>query len=479
MMQKNTFLAVGMGLMFSASACIAAEKNVDPAANTKMEISIYNNNLAFVKDTRKVDLSAGANEIAFVGVSSQIRPETAMLWGNNIVVREQNYNYNLMTPANILQGSIGKKVKTAFYNEQTGETTYDVAEILDAGYNKPVLKFSYGIETDFPGRIIYEEVPEGLRTKPTLVADVLNKAAAAEQNLELSYLTSGLSWKADYVADLTPGNTLNLNAWITLKNESGIDYNNASVQLIAGSVNQVAPVMPRPIMMARAAKGINMEMAAMDTASMPSSEAFADYYLYNLPVKTAIKDQQTKQVSLMTKEKVKYAKEYKMNSPLYFYYNSGENEFTKANPQVVYKLNNVKEDGLGLALPQGTIRFFETDSKGNQQFIGESSLNQLAEGEKTELSLGQAFDIFAAGKIASVKKISDKISEASAEITFHNAKDEAAEVIFAQNLNGSWEMISESSKSNKKNASTAEWKINIPAHGQETLKFTVRLSKKG
>ena len=457
------------------------EKIVDNTKTTGIELSIYNNNLAFVKDTRKVDLEKGDNKIAFVGVSSQIRPETAMLLGNNLKVVEQNYNYNLLTPDNILRNSVGQKVKTALYNEQTGQTAYDTAEIIDASYGRPVLKFDYGIETDFPGRIIYENLPEGLRTKPTLVVDVKNTDKTGDQNVELAYLTSGLSWKADYVADLRKDDTLSLNGWITLKNESGIDYDNASVQLVAGSVNQVSAVQPR-VLMARNLKmaaGATMD-ATVESAAMPASESLGDYYLYTLPVKTSIKDKQTKQVSLMEKKKVKYAKEYKMQSPLYLGYGINETEFSKANPRVIYKLNNIQADGLGEALPQGTIRFFESDAKGNTQFIGENRLNQLAVGEKTELNLGQAFDIFASGKTTASTRISDEISETSVEITLNNAKSEAVELVFEQSFGGlNWDMISESLKSEKKNSSTASWTVKLPANGREVLKYKVRLSKKG
>lgn len=478
---KNAIAALSLSFLSLPALSLAAdaEKVVDTDKNTEMQISIYNNNLAFVRDTRNIDLQRGENKVAFVGVSSQIRPETAMLFGKGIEVMEQNYNYNLLNPSNLLEASVGKTVKTALYNEQTGKTVYDTAVVLEAGYGKPVLKFSYGIETDFPGRVIYENVPDGLRTKPTLVVDMKNKSVAGAQNVELAYLTSGLSWKADYVADLQADNTLTLNGWITLKNDSGVDYNNATVQLIAGSVNQVSSNVIRPLMMARSFKamGAVAESAAMDSA-VPTSEAFADYYLYNLPAKTSIKDKQTKQVSLMVKNKVKYAKEYKLNSPLYLSYNSGENDFTKANPQVVYKLNNVKEDGLGEALPQGTIRFFENDSKKNLQFIGEANLPQLASGEKTELNLGQAFDIFASGKISSAKKISEKVTEASVEITFNNAKDEAVEVEFTQNYGGTWKVNAESVKSEKKNAYASKWLVKIPAHGKKVLTYTVLLTKK-
>lgn len=485
MNKKYTVCVLGAGLLLSSSLARAAlalpENVIEPARASSVQLSIYNNNLAFVRDTRRADLQKGANRLAFVGVSSQIRPETAMLWGGGIQVIEQNYNYNLINPLNILEGYVGKTVKTALYNEKTGETVYDQAEVLDASMGKPVLKFSYGIETDFPGRIIYDSVPEGLRTKPTLVIDLKNQNKAGSRDLELAYLTGGLSWKADYVADVKDDRTLSLNGWITLQNESGIDYNNASVQLVAGSVNQASYGTVRPMMlMSRKtlAAGMAMDAAVAENAALPASEAFADYYLYTLPAKTTIKDKQSKQVSLMVKDKVKYTKEYRLSSPLYISWNSAENEFTKANPKVIYKIENTKTNGLGEALPQGTIRFFESDSRGDLQFIGESRLSQLAEGEKTELSLGSAFDVYASGKISSVKKISDKLSEMTVEITFNNAKDKEVEVRYEQNFGGNWEIVSEELKSEKKNASTQRWTVDIPAHGKYVLKYTVRSEKK-
>ena len=480
-MRKNYTLTLFMSaLLLSSSLCNAETPNVIDAPETdEVALGIYNTNLAFVKDARKVMLGKGENRISFVGVSAQIRPETAMLLNSNLKVIEQNYNYNLITPDNLLNASIGEKVKTALYNEQTGQTVYDSAEIIDASYGRPVLKFDYGIEANFSGRIIYEKIPDGLQSKPTFVVDVQNENAG-EQKLELAYLTSGLNWKADYVAELRKDNLLSLNGLITLKNESGSDYENATVQLIAGSINQLNVVQPR--MFARNLKMVDAAAAPMmaEGAAMPSQEALGDYYLYNLPIKTTLLDKQTKQVSLLEKKKVKYAKEYKLVSPLYLGIGVSNAEFLKANPQVIYKLQNTKADGLGEALPQGTVRFFEPDAKGNMQFIGESNLSQLALGEKADLMLGQSFDIFATGKTTASTRISDDISETSVEISFSNAKAESVKVLFEQNFNGlEWEVLSESIKSEKKNAATAAWMVEIPANGSETLRYKVRLKKQG
>ena len=157
--------------------------------------------------------------------------------------------------------------------------------------------------------------------------------------------------------------------------------------------------------------------------------------------------------------------------------NARQNEFKKANPEVIIKLNNRQEDNLGIALPEGTVRFYENDSRGDVQFIGESRLEQLAKGEEAELQIGKAFDVYAAGKVTDVRKISKDVSEADLEITFNNVKAEAVEVKFEQNFSNSWEILSESLQSAKKNADTAVWTLQLPADGKTVLKFKVRVSR--
>lgn len=479
-MHKNYLkIFAAIGLLLPTSLANATDKEIllDNDQSVEMAISIYNNDLGFVRDMREVNLVNGSNSVAFIGVANQIKPETAMLFGNGIEVVEQNYNYNLMTPINIINESVGETVKTALFNQQTGETIFDTAKIIDSNYGNPILQFSYGIETSFPGRIIFEKLPDNLRAKPTLVVKVNNKIAGSKK-LELAYLTSGISWKSDYVAEIKSKNALTLNGWITLNNESGIDYKNASVQLIAGNVNQVSQdINPRPMMFATRKAMPENAMMDMASAGGVSNEAFADYYLYTLPVKTTIKDKQSKQVSLFVKDDVKFAREYKLVSPLYVGINMNGNDFEKANPEVMFKLNNIKTSGLGLPMPQGTVRFYEEDSKKNMQFIGESQIPQLADGEKADLMLGKSFDISVKGKVANVNKISKDIYEAEVEVTFKNAKAEEAVVNFEQNLNNTWQMISESVKSEKKSANVAKWVIKVPAKGETTLKFKVRITR--
>lgn len=479
MKQPVAVSLLALSALFASGVALAAEEEIllTDKQNTDMSLSIYNNNLAFVRDTRSLKLPAGRSLIAFEGVARQIKPETAMLTGSNLRVIEQNYDYNLLNAYNLLNTAAGQKVKTAVTDPENGRDIFDSAVILNGNSGSPVLQFSYGIETNFPGRIIYEKIPEGLRTKPTLIIDVEN-ARSGTQNVELAYLTNGISWKADYIAEISSSDKLNLNGWVTLDNQSGTDYKDAKVQLIAGSVNQVRPIMPRSLN-----AGLIMKAAAFDGAvaesgaAAPATEALGDYYMYSLPFQTTIKDKQSKQVSLMTKPDVAYTKEYRLISPLYIGLGSSLDEFEKQTPSVIFKITNGKASNLGEPLPAGTLRMYEKDSSGNLQFIGESSFPRTAVGEKIELNTGSAFDIWVKGRLTQSQNIAKDTKEISAEITFENAKAEAADMVFIQNFGSQYQLLEENMTGTEKNSRAREWKFNIKPGEKQVLTFKIRVTK--
>ena len=234
------------------------------SSSSDVALNIYNGGVALVKDVRNFTLKNGENSIVFNSVAEKMLPETAFLKGTDIQVIEQNYNYNLQTPMNIVDASIGQTVKTALVDETTGKTIFDEAKIIDSRYGRPVLQFDYGIEINFPGRLIFDKLPDGLVSVPTLSTQVITQKSG-EQPLSLSYLTKGISWKVDYTAEMLSDNKLNLLGWITLKNESGTDYKNVSLQFVAGEVNQVnsnSGIQPRAMMLA--AKAQNADMSVME-----------------------------------------------------------------------------------------------------------------------------------------------------------------------------------------------------------------------
>lgn len=474
-----------LSIMSYSSVCYAEQNTVNQQQTKELEISIYNNNLALVKDSRDVALHTGNNNIAFEGVATQIKPESVILFGEGIKVLEQNYDYDLLTPQNIINKSVGMDVKTVVENPTTGENIFDRAKIISATYGAPVLEFNYGIETHFPGRVVFEKLPENLHSKPTLAAKIASVNDGIRR-LSLAYLTNGISWKSNYVAKVAASDTLDLTGWVTINNQSGVDYANVKVQLIAGDVNQVKEngVMPRVNRML-AAKGMVAETAMMDTAGSVAPQQISGYHLYNLPDKTEIKDNQTKQISLLEKNGVKFHKEGRLTSSLYFGgdYQAG---FEKQHPAMYYLMTNAEDDNLGLPLPAGVIRFYENDNNGNLQFIGENSIGHVAKGEKIELNLGSLFNVYADGKIKDVRKtVEDKLTQPvngcwkakvirqyDVVVDFYNGGNEASEVVFTQNINQNTKIIKESLPGNAKNINEYEWRVTIPADGQIKLSFT-------
>ncbi len=471
---KFTFYTSLCSFLLLPQISFGAEIKLDKDKSVSTELSIYNNNLGFVKDTRKIELPSGKSIIAFEGVASRIKPETAMLQGQDITVIEQNYDYNLLTAHNILEASVGKSVKTAMTDPETGKDVFDTAEIITFNHGSPVLKFSYGYETNFPGRIIYNELPSNLRTQPTLLIHVDTKQAGF-QDLELAYLTNGISWKTDYIAEITSPNELTLNGMVTLQNNSGTDYKDAKVQLIAGSINQISsqPIAPRNMMLAKSAA---FDSVAAEGAAAPTREAISDYYLYNLPIATTIKDQQTKQINLMSKTGVKFRKEYKFFSPLYLNLYGNASNFENLNPNVIFRLANNTDSNLGEPLPGGIIRLYQKDKGGNLQFIGESNLKHTAVNKDIELNTGTAFDVSAEGKITKNETLGKNIREYGVEINFTNNKDETVEVVFEQNFGNTVSLLSENIRSEKKSANTKVWRFNVDPNSKQDLTFSVRIT---
>jgi len=239
-------------------------------------VTIYNGNLALVKDQRKVKLNSGLNNLALRDVSAQIRPETALLRSlshkGSFDTLEQNFDFDLLTPQKLLEKYVGKMVRVISTNPATGIETSEQASVLSAN-NGVVMKIGNRIETGMPGRIVYDNVPINLRDRPTLITKLNNKTAG-EQSVELSYLTGGLDWKADYVAELNAKeDSLDLSGWVTLTNTSGTSYQNAKLQLVAGDVNRVQDNYPRAMSMRK-----GLEMTADAAAHMAEESCLSTIY---------------------------------------------------------------------------------------------------------------------------------------------------------------------------------------------------------
>ena len=461
------------GLLGVASA--QAAMTIKSDANVELELSIYNNT-ALVKDCRNVNLPGGRSSVLFAGVSGQIKPESVIVNAQGVMINEQNYNFAGLSPENVAKENIGKIVKTVIWDEDKGKNIYDKARVLNVYAGRPILQFGYGIEFDFPGRLIWDNLPDNLQAEPSLDLSVTVQESG-EKRLDLIYLTGGLRWNTNYVAEFISENELNLKSWVSISNTSGISYKQARVQLVAGEANLTyATQGARPmLMMNKAVRATGNDMAS--EASLPQEEGVGEYYVYTLPDKITIADNQTKQVSLLRKDKIKYHKEYRLNSPLLLRFDSQSTDFKKINSDVYIKLINNEDSHLGNPLPRGIMRFYDHDSKGNILFMGEAAFKQLAVGEETDLRIGRSFDVTASGKITNLRKIADNTAEAEVSVTFMNAKTVPVNVVFEQYMHHNWSILSQNIQGEKSNAQTMRWIVEIPAQGSTILNFKVRLVK--
>jgi hypothetical protein len=467
--------AVAAALAIGSAQGAPDEKASTLADQQSVAVTIYNENLALIKDTRRLQLQAGENRIALREVSGRMRPETASLRSithpGALALIEQNFDFDLLTPAKLLEKYVGREVRIFRVNQKTGVESFETATVLAAS-GGVVLKIGERIETGLPGRIVYDGVPPNLRDRPTLVSQ-LHSARAGAQTVELSYLSGGLSWKADYVAELNAAdNALDLNGWVTLTNASGTAYPGARLQLVAGDVNRVRDEFR---LAAKAAAGVRAEAAA---PRQMTQESLFEYHLYTLQRPTTIADNQTKQVALLGATAVPVKKELLLQGSDYYYRSSVGGIGQKIKVGVFVQFENREAANLGMPMPKGVVRVYKKDSAGNAQFVGEDSIDHTPKNERVRLKLGDAFDVTADKKQTDFKR-RDSIGhwsyvfESAYEITLKNAKKEAQTVVVREPVPGDWTMLEESARHAKVAAGTAEWRVAVPAEGSTTLRYRV------
>jgi hypothetical protein len=463
---------IAVAMLFAAALAQAAEPARDVASNAAdreaVAVTVYNDDLALVKERRRVDLPAGLTRLSLRDVAAQMRPETALLRaasGPALTLVEQNFDFDLLTPQKLLEKYVGRQVTVIRPHPTSDAERRETATVLAAGQGT-VLRFADRIETGVPGRLAFDSVPANLRDRPTL--SVLLEAAGGKQAVELSYLTGGLAWKADYVANLAAdGKSLDLNGWVTLTNRSGAGFDDATLQLVAGTVNRVRVQDSRAYAMAAPAP-------ARAKVAEATQEALMDYHLYSFERPTSIADNQTKQLALLSASAVPVRREYLLAGNEYYYRDRYIQTGQKLKPAVFLEFEN-KGGQLGKPLPAGIVRVYAKDSKGAAQFVGEDRIEHTAKNEKLKLRLGEAFDITAERRQTGYRKIADNLSESAWRIEIRNAKDEAVIVKVQESMPGDWEMTQESLKHAKESARVASWNVAVPAGGSTVLDYTVRV----
>ncbi|PYN76746.1 MAG: DUF4139 domain-containing protein [Candidatus Rokuibacteriota bacterium] len=466
---KNQMIALCMLTVFGAAQPVAAA----PASVTRDDqrevmVTIYNGNLGLVKDLRETRLPAGVSEVQFMDVAAMIDPTTVHLKSltdaAGLKILEQNYEYDLLTSQKLMEKYVGRKVRLY----QT-DGTFHEATLLST--NGPVFEINGQIHMGHYGRLVLPSLPENLVSKPTLVW-LLRNQTARPQRVEASYLTGGITWKADYVMVLDAADRLaDLTGWVTIDNKSGATYGNAALKLVAGDVNRAAEPRSQARMMELAAKAANSADASRDF----KSEGFFEYHLYTLDGRTTIKDNQTKQLSLLAAAEVPITKELIYYGAQDYYRTSYGVPVSNQKIGVYLEVKNSKENRLGVPLPKGKIRVYKADRSGSQQFIGEDWIDHTPKDESVKIKMGNAFDLAGERTQKDFRKLGSNLYEVEWEIALRNHKTEAQTVTVIEPVPGDWQVMSSNHQYEKIEAHTLKYQISVPRESSAKLVYRVRI----
>jgi len=473
---RSQILAVLLLLAFSCawaqppSAPAAATAETTIADQVDIAVTAYTAGLALVRDARKLSLPTGEIDLRFSDVAQQIRPETVSLRSvsapGSVAVIEQNYEFDLISPAKMMEKYVGKKVALVNFSKEIGFERVE-AELMSVNEG-PIYRIGGEIFLGHPGNVVLPEIPENLIARPSLIWRVANEAA--EQTVEAAYLTGGIGWKADYVLTLARDEqSLGLNGWVTLTNQAGATFNNAMVKLVAGEVN----LAPQPkVMMALDYAA----QAAPAMAPMPREEAFGEYHLYTLPRRTTIRQNQTKQVALLAAEGVKAAKRYEFRGQEFYYMQIIPPPQERNEPVVVFlEFRNDKANNLGIPLPGGVMRVYQEDQDKMLQFSGEDSIKHTPKDEKVSLRLGNAFDVKGERIQTDFRQVAPNVNESAYKITLRNHKQQDIVVEVVEPVPGDWEVLQSSHPYEKKDSRTIVFKVPVPRDGEVVVEYRVRV----
>ena len=444
-MRPSTSIAAlaGVGLAIATAA---------PAR--ELAVTVYNEDLGVVRDKRTVETASGRSTIQISDVASEIDPTSVHLTGIRAV--EQNYAFDLASAEKILHRYLGKTVDVLAEEGRSYRGTllaYDAQNL--------VLKAGSGEEVTIVGRESVQDIrcpalPEGLITRPTLIW-LVDGAKSGKTEVELSYMTGGMNWHAEYVAVVAADDkSMDLSGWVSVENRSGATYPDAKLKLVAGAVHRATPP-PMPL-----AKGRMMDAEAAAAPQFVERGLF-EYHLYDLERPSTIADQEVKQISLFEPAHAPVSKIYEYDGM----YGQGV--------KVTLETENKESVGLGMPLPAGKVRAMKADKDGRLEFVGEDAIDHTPRGEKVKIRMGEAFDVKAERILADHRQVSDRVYEETIEVKLRNRKTESIEVVVVEHPQGSWEILESSHPYEKKEAYKIEFKVKVAPDQEVVVRYKVRV----
>jgi len=443
---------------------------------TELAVTVYNSNIALVRDVRTLALAQGTSDLHFMDIAATVNPATvhfrSLTEPLRVSVLEQNYEYDLLEPEKLLRKYVGRDVTLVRLRQDQSSTREEVVTARLLSYNNaPVWQIGGEIVTGmYTDHMRFPELPGNLYSRPTLIW-TLDNTGALRHRVEASYLAGALAWNADYVLTVARDDrAADLDGWVTLKNGSGTAFRNASLQLVAGDLNRVRQDLER--LMAR-----DEAPAGRAAAPQMTQEAFSDYHLYTVGRKTTINNNETKQVSMLGATRFPVQKRYVVDGRAFYYRNAQHpGAPLKDTVQVFYQFKNEAPAGLGMPMPSGVIRVYQSDSRGGVQFVGEDRINHTPKDETLNLKIGNAFDVVAERKQIDFEKIATNVYEMEYEVVLRNHKTTAVTVEVHDPIGGTWRMIRSTHEATKTDAWAAQFNVPVAADGTATLKYRVRVT---
>lgn len=487
--RKWYWLALGLALLVLFVLTVGCQGSTPlalsstPTAYAKsgsVDLTVYNQNMALVKDRRVLTLKAGMNEVRFTDVAAQIDPTSVQFLSltdpSGTRVLEQNYAYDIVGSKKLLERYLDQNISlvTDDGSKYSGKLLSGADDIILQHEDGQVttIKLAQVREIKFPN------LPGGLITRPTLIW-LINSARAGNHDIQVTYITNGINWKANYVVVVNKDDTaMNLNGWVTIDNQSGATYENANLKLVAGDVRRVTPVP--------AARDV---MVAVPTAPAKAEPQFVqqdifEYKLYSLQRATTIRHRETKQIEFTSAAGVPINKLFVYDGgKAYRFYgyqitDPGYGKTSDTKVAVMLEFKNSEQNRLGIPLPKGTLRVYKADADGGNQFIGEDNIDHTPKDEMIRLNIGNAFDVVGERTQMNFTKISDRVIEETYQIKIRNHKKEAVEVRVVERLYrwSNWQILRSTQDYIKTDAQTIEFRVNVKPDGESVVNYTVRYS---
>jgi len=453
-----------MTLVAGSGASDAQDLASTAASRQDVSLTVYNGDLCLVRERRTIETRDGTFRLRYEDVTAGINPATVSLQATGRGaprIVEQNYEYDLISQATLMGKYVGH---TVGYRSDDGAR--GTAKLLSAhdGY---VYDLGGQIVFELPGDVVLDALPDELSARPTLVW-TLEADLRGQQDVEVSYLSTGVSWHADYVLALDePEARGQLTGWVTLDNRSGAAFENAQLKLVAGDVNRVREVMQR----------LALQSARFTADAMPQfqEQSFFEYHMYTLQRRTNLKNNQTKQVLFFNADGITVSKAYRFHgnparlSPQY------KAAARSEHVDVLLRLQNSTENHLGLPIPEGIVRVYKADADGAKQFLGENRVAHTPKDERLEFAVGRAFDVVGEHVQTDYRRIADRAYEVAFEVKLRNHKTEAIEVVVEEEFAGDWKILSSSIPFEKASASTATFAVSVGADTETVLTYRVQI----